>query len=79
METTDVRRPVAQIGQEAGRNAMPLRRRNMLLLLSAAIVLTLAGPALGDGDAKRGARVFQARADLISFLTVHSFDRSVNE
>lgn len=62
MKTTDFGTPIARIGQEVGGNAMPLRRRSTFFILSSAIMLTLAGPALGDGDAERGARVFRACA-----------------
>lgn len=72
METTDVRAPVARTGQEVGGNAMPLRRRSAFFMLSSAIMLTLAGPALGDGDAERGARVFRACA------ACHSLEPDIN-
>jgi len=72
METTDVRVPVARTRAEVGGNAMPLLRRNTFFMLFSAILLALAGPALGEGDAKRGAHIFQTCA------ACHSLEPDIN-
>ncbi len=69
MKTTEVGKSVTQ---KTDRNAMPLWRRSTLFMLASALMLTLAGPALGDGNAERGARVFRACAACHSLEPGHN-------
>lgn len=73
METTHTEVPNARIRHDTGGNSMPLRRWSAFIaMLSSLIMLALAGPAFGDGNAERGARVFRACA------ACHSLEPGLN-